>query len=73
MCSMFSPITWQVDRTCHVISARSWDEMCRIMLEQADDFTGVDKGETGGGDMVPHGSRKLVGDEFSSDTVYRRE
>ena len=64
MCSMFSPITWQVDRTCHVISARSWDEMCRIMLEQADDMEA---------DVHPHGSRKLVGDEFSSDTVYRRE
>ena len=37
VCSMYSPITWQVDRTCHVISARSWDHMCKLMLEQADD------------------------------------
>jgi hypothetical protein len=64
VCSMYSPITWQVDRTCHVISARSWDHMCKLMLEQADDL----EYET-----HPHGSRKLVNDEFSSDTVYRRE
>ena len=65
VCSMFSPITWQVDRKCHVISARSWDEMCRIMLhEQADDLEA---------DVHPHGSRKLVAGEFSSDTIYRRE
>ena len=64
MCSMFSPITWQVDRTCHVISARSWDEMCRIMLEQADDM----EPET-----HPHGSRKLVNNKWSSNSVYRRE
>ena len=64
VCSMFSPITWQVDRTCHVISARSWDHMCKLMLEQEDDL----EYET-----HPHGSRKLVGDQFSSDTVYRRE
>ena len=64
MCSMFSPITWQVDRKCHVISARSWDEMCRIMLEQADDM----EPET-----HPHGSRKLVNNKWSSNSVYRRE
>ena len=34
------------------------------MLEQADDMEA---------DVHPHGSRKLVGDQFSSDTVYRRE
>ena len=62
ICSMFSPITWQVDRTCHVISARSWDHMCKLMLEQADDMEA---------DVHPHGSRKLVGSEFSSDTIYR--
>ena len=61
VCSMFSPITWQVDRTCHVISARSWDHMCKLMIEQADDMTD---------DTHPHGSRKLVAGEFSSDTVY---
>ena len=64
VCSMYSPITWQVDRTCHVISARSWDHMCKLMLEQADDL----EYET-----HPHGSRKLVNNEFSADTVYRRE
>merc|ERR1719238_1803249 len=64
VCSMFAPITWKVDRTCHVISARSWDEMCRIMLEQADDM----EPET-----HPHGSRKLVNNKFSSDKIYRRE
>ena len=61
VCSMFSPITWQVDRTCHMISARSWDHMCKLMLEQADDMEA---------DVHPHGSRKLVSGEFSADTVY---
>ena len=56
-----APITWQVDRTCHVISARSWDHMCKLMLEQADDMEA---------DVHPHGSRKLVAGAFSSDTVY---
>ena len=31
---MYAPITWQVDRTCHKISASSFDEMCRYMYNQ---------------------------------------
>ena len=36
--------------------------MCKLMLEQADDMEA---------DVHPHGSRKLVSGEFSSDTIYR--
>merc|ERR1711988_1070292 len=31
VCSRFAPITWQVDRTCHVISAQSFDKLCKDM------------------------------------------
>jgi len=51
MCSRYAPITWQVDRKCHLISASSFDQMCKTMLEQADDMSG---------DVYPHGARELV-------------
>jgi len=37
-CSRYTPITWQVDRTCHKVSAKAWDEMCKKMKEQKDDM-----------------------------------
>merc|ERR1712226_876382 len=51
MCSNYSPITWQVDRKCHLISASSFDKMCADMKAQQDDMSG---------DLHPHGSRELV-------------
>merc|ERR1719313_5366 len=51
MCSAYSPITWQVDRKCHLISAASFDKMCADMKMQVDDMSG---------DLHPHGSRELV-------------
>merc|ERR1711990_961212 len=60
---MYAPITWQVDRTCHLISAASFDEMCRYMKNNADDMTS---------DLHPHGSRELVAPEWASDTIYRK-
>ena len=37
VCSPYSPITWQVDRKCHPISASSFDLMCAEMKMQRDD------------------------------------
>jgi len=50
-CSKYSPITWQVDRKCHLISASSFDKMCADMKQQADDMSG---------DLYAHGARELV-------------
>jgi len=51
VCSAYSPITWQVDRKCHLISASSFDKMCADMKSQVDDMSG---------DLYPHGARTLV-------------
>jgi hypothetical protein len=51
VCSAYAPITWQVDRACHLISASSFDKMCADMKSQKDDMTS---------DIFPHGSRILV-------------
>merc|ERR1712083_204178 len=59
--SMYAPITWQVDRKCHMVSAKSFDIMCKKMLEQADDLTY---------ETHPHGARELVNDTWSSANVY---
>jgi len=53
ICSAYSPVTWQVDRKCHPISASSFDKMCADMMEQRDDMTD---------DLYAHGSRVLVDD-----------
>jgi hypothetical protein len=63
VCSFYAPITWQVDRKCHVVSAASFDKMCAMMLEQGDDMHA---------DLHPHGSRLLVADKLSTDTVHRK-
>merc|ERR1712217_78878 len=51
VCSAYTPITWQVDRKCHIISASTFDKMCADMLQMRDDMSG---------DIHPHGSRQLV-------------
>merc|ERR1712151_277792 len=48
ICSQYTPITWQVDRKCHLISASSYD-----MKLQRDDMSE---------DLYAHGSRELVKD-----------
>jgi len=58
MCSRYTPITWQVDRTCHLVSASSFDKMCADMLAQADDMSS---------DTHPHGARELVADHLAAD------
>jgi len=50
-CSAYSPITWQVDRKCHMISASSFDKLCYDMKQQRDSMKE---------DLHAHGSRELV-------------
>jgi len=61
ICSAYAPITWQVDRKCHLISASSFDKMCADMKSQKDDMTG---------DLYPHGSRPLVLHSLTADNQY---
>ena len=60
ICSAYSPITWQVDRKCHLISASSFDKMCADMKAQADDMSD---------DLYAHGARELVSDELAAKQV----
>ena len=63
VCSQYSPITWQVDRKCHLISASSFDKLCADMKGQRDDMTN---------DLWPHGSRELVDDALAANNGQRR-
>merc|ERR1712099_199293 len=60
ICSRYAPITWQVDRKCHLISASSFDKMCADMKQQRDDMSN---------DRHPHGSRVLVSRNMSADNL----
>ena len=62
LCSAYAPITWQVDRKCHLISASTFDKMCADMKSQRDDMHS---------DFHPHGSRELVDDSLASDNHQR--
>ncbi|KAL3764618.1 hypothetical protein ACHAWO_012129 [Cyclotella atomus] len=58
ICSQYAPITWQVDRKCHLISASTFDKMCADMKAQRDDMSD---------DLYAHGSRELVDDALASN------
>lgn len=63
ICSPYA-ITWLVDIKCNMVSANSFDKMCKDMVERA---TGtIDK------DLHPHGSRKLMRPEFVVAPEYVR-
>lgn len=64
VCSQYSPITWQVDRKCHLMSASSFDKMCADMLSQRDDMSE---------DTDPHGSRELVLDDLAPNNHVDKE
>lgn len=65
ICSSYSPITWQVDRKCHMVSASSFDKMCADMLMQRDDMSD---------DLYPHGAREVVVSEYvHNGHVYDRD
>jgi len=51
VCSSYAPITWQVDRKCHMISASSFDKLCFDMKNQRADMDY---------DLHAHGARELV-------------
>merc|ERR1719169_54214 len=63
ICSFYTPITWQVDRKCHLISASTFDKMCADMKAQRDDMSD---------DLHAHGSRELVLNKFAADNHQRR-
>lgn len=63
ICSQYTPVTWQVDRKCHLISASSFDQMCAEMKMQRDDMTD---------DLHAHGSRELVADDLAANNHQNR-
>jgi len=62
ICSRYAPITWQVDRKCHLISASSFDKLCADMKNQQDDMIQ---------DTHAHGSRILVLQSLTADNMER--
>lgn len=64
VCSPYSPITWQVDRKCHLISASSFDLMCAEMKMQRSDMTY---------DLIAHGARPLVETALVADNQANRK
>jgi hypothetical protein len=58
VCSTVTPVTWRVDRKCHLISASSFDAMCRDMAMQVSNMSSH---------TIPQGSRELVADEYAAD------
>jgi len=62
VCSKYTPITWQVDRKCHKISASSFDKMCADMKNQADSMDD---------DLHAHGSRELVDKKLVANNLQR--
>jgi len=64
VCSRYTPITWQVDRTCHMISASSFDKLCQDMSAKEDDMSG---------DYYPHGARELVATHLVANNQQSRK
>ena len=63
-CSRYAPITWQVDRKCHLLSASSFDKLCARMLDQKDDMKP---------DIKPTGARELVADHLVANNQQSRK
>ena len=64
VCSRYTPITWQVDRKCHMISASSFDKMCEDMKANLDDMSD---------DLYPHGAREVVAHHLTANNQQRRD
>jgi len=60
ICSAYVPITWQVDRKCHMISASSFDKLCGDMKQINDDMSL---------DLHAHGARELVDPKLSANNL----
>jgi hypothetical protein len=63
VCSRYTPITWQVDRKCHIVSASTFDNLCKDMKAQKDDMSG---------DFYPHGSRITTADKITANNQQSR-
>jgi len=64
VCSGYAPITWQVDRKCHMVSASTFDKMCADMKAQRDDMSD---------DLYAHGSRIVVSDALAANNQVNRD
>lgn len=64
ICSGYAPITWQVDRKCHMVSASTFDKMCADMKMQRDDMSD---------DLYAHGSREVVADHLAANNHVNRK
>ena len=51
-------VSWQVDRGCNLISARAFDELCRVMKEQRVDMSS---------DTYPHNARETTDPSITTD------
>jgi len=63
VCSRYTPITWQVDRKCHLISASSFEKMCMDMRGMRDDMSS---------DLHAHGARTLVAQHLTASNQQSR-
>jgi len=63
VCSRYTPVTWQVDRKCHLISASSFDKLCEDMLSKSDDMKS---------DTHAHGSRIPAAPELTANNQQSR-
>ena len=63
ICSCYTPITWQVGRKCHKISAWDFDKMCAYMKYQKYDMSS---------DLHPHGIREHTADDITVDNFEYR-
>jgi hypothetical protein len=66
-CSAYSPITWQVDRKCHMISASSFDMLCKQMKDNHEVYGGDNMDY----DLHPHGARETVSEALTAGTPGR--
>ena len=49
---------------CHMISAKSFDQLCYDMKQKKDDM---------GGDLYPHGAREIVADYLVANNQQSRK
>ena len=61
-------VTWQVDRGCHKISARAFDNLCRQMLNNNKYPT---CGDDMSGDTYPHNSRETTHPAITTNQVMK--
>lgn len=65
ICSKYSPITWHVDRTCHMISAKKFDALCKMMQDNSATNGGDDMSD----DLYAHGARETVLEVLTASNI----